>query len=445
MLNKYIDDIKEKIIETTCELIKIDSVTDAPQHNAPFGMGCRMALDKALEIARGLGFSTIDYDGYMGACDIGDGELKLCVLCHLDVVPVGGGWSFEPFGAEIKNKKIYGRGAIDDKGPAVSAMYAIHSVAKLYPELKGKVRLLLGCDEENGSSDLDYYLSKENMPNMVFTPDGDFPIINVEKGRVHCKFKVKMPDNIEISCGSAVNILPGTADCQLDKFYFDKISEAVANHRLSNSFELYEDNDTVICVANGKQAHASTPQKGENALTLLLDLLSVAFPCSVFSSLSAIFPHGDSNGKGANVYLSDEIAGETSCVLSILKNCCAEVDIRYPCGEGKSISEGLSKRLAECGFEVIFTEYTEPHHVDGNSDFIKALLSAYTQQTGKKGECLAIGGSTYVHSLEGGVAFGAEHHGVEYNMHGADENISIEELILNTKIYAAAVKRVLSL
>jgi len=70
---------------------------------------------------------------------------------------------------------------------------------------------------------------------------------------------------------------------------------------------------------------------------------------------------------------------------------------------------------------------------------VQTLLRVFEEQTGMKGECIAIGGGTYVHEIEGGVAFGAEFEGSEYNMHGADENVPIEELMTDIRIQAAAI------
>lgn len=49
----------------------------------------------------------------------------VAVLGHLDVVPEGDGWSFDPFGGEIRDGKVFGRGAMDDKGPTIAALYAL--------------------------------------------------------------------------------------------------------------------------------------------------------------------------------------------------------------------------------------------------------------------------------------------------------------------------------
>ena len=73
---------------------------------------------------------------------------------------------------------------------------------------------------------------------------------------------------------------------------------------------------------------------------------------------------------------------------------------------------------------------------------MQALLSVYTEMTNKPGYCIAIGGGTYVHEIPGGVAFGAEFKGEDAHIHGADEFISLENLITNAKIFAEAILRI---
>ena len=68
-----------------------------------------------------------------------------------------------------------------------------------------------------------------------------------------------------------------------------------------------------------------------------------------------------------------------------------------------------------------------------------AILNIYERYTGQKGECLAIGGGTYVHDLKNGVAFGASMPGTENRMHGADEFAVVEELVTSAKMFAQAI------
>ena len=105
---------------------------------------------------------------------------------HIDTVDVidAPQWKHDPFGGEIEDGKIYGRGTADDKGPAVAALYAMRAVNELGIPLKKNVRLILGTDEECGSSDITHYYSVEKEAPMTFSPDASFPVINIEKGRI---------------------------------------------------------------------------------------------------------------------------------------------------------------------------------------------------------------------------------------------------------------------
>lgn len=81
------------------ELLKIDTVREEPLPGAPFGAGARRALDYVLELSRRFGLTTVDLDGYIGYSEYGEGDEYVCAIAHLDVVPVGDGWTHPPFAA----------------------------------------------------------------------------------------------------------------------------------------------------------------------------------------------------------------------------------------------------------------------------------------------------------------------------------------------------------
>ena len=119
----------EEIKKSISEIIKINSEQMQAGDGAPFGSGARQALDYFLNLASSFGFETKNYEGYAGEVIFGEGE-ELAVLVHLDVVPAGSGWHHEPFGGEIDNatSRIWGRGAMDDKGPAIISLYAMKAL-----------------------------------------------------------------------------------------------------------------------------------------------------------------------------------------------------------------------------------------------------------------------------------------------------------------------------
>ena len=116
------------------------------------------------------------------------------------------------------------------------------------------------------------------------------------------------------------------------------------------------------------------------------------------------------------------------------------IDIRYPISTTKeAIFQQVQKRLQEanCSCKVIIQN--DPHVVPKESPFVQTLLHIYEEETGEKGECIAIGGGTYVHDIPGGVAFGAEFPNWDYHMHGDDEFVPIEHLMKDVRMMAAAI------
>ena len=84
---------------------------------------------------------------------------------------------------------------------------------------------------------------------------------------------------------------------------------------------------------------------------------------------------------------------------------------------------------------------TPPHHVPAESEFVQTLLASYEKYSGIKGEPRAIGGGTYVHDLERGVAFGCMSDEVDNHMHGDDEFMLVDVLVMSAKIFADAICR----
>src|SRR6056297_2211271 len=127
-LKKKVDSYKDDIINSLQEIVQVKSVETQAQEGMPFGEGVDRSLRRFLEIANDLGLKTKYVDGYAGHVEIGEGDEILGILCHLDVVPEGTGWTYPPYAAEIHEDKMYGRGTIDDKGPAVASLYALKAI-----------------------------------------------------------------------------------------------------------------------------------------------------------------------------------------------------------------------------------------------------------------------------------------------------------------------------
>ena len=125
-----IDASRDEMIATLSRWIKIPSVQGDALEGMPFGENNQKMLEEAQRTAGGMGFDTRNVDNYLLEVNYGEGERTLGILGHMDVVPEGEGWSHAPYGAEIEDGRMYGRGTSDDKGPMVSALYALKAVRR---------------------------------------------------------------------------------------------------------------------------------------------------------------------------------------------------------------------------------------------------------------------------------------------------------------------------
>ena len=458
-INAYFDDParRQQLVEMISRLVRIRSVQEEAQPGMPFGPGPAADLAEGLKLAEELGFAAKNYDNYVGAVDFNDQETQLHILCHLDVVGEGTGWTVtEPYEPVEVDGMLYGRGTDDDKGPVAAVLLAMQAVKDLGVPLKKNVRLLMGTDEESGSEDIAYYYSKEPYAPCTFSPDGEFPVINLEKGSYKPVFtktwaaESATPRVKELHGGFRINVLPPEAQCvvaglsaQAAQPYCDK-----AAAETGIAYELTERGDDLHILCKGKGAHASTPEEGVNAITGLIHLLC-ALPLAKVGStaalhaLNALFPHGDSAGKALGIAQADQMSGPLTLAFSLLElndtGLSGQFDSRVPvCANEDNCKAVAEAAFAKFGFAAE-GGMQAPHYTPADTPLVTTLLKCYEQYSGRKGECLAIGGGTYVHDIPGGVAFGCAMPGFNGNMHGPDEHTCIADQLTAAKIFAQAI------
>lgn len=292
---------------------------------------------------------------------------------------------------------------------------------------------------------------------MTFSPDAEFPVTNVEKGRLAGNFAAQfeasaaLPRLVSIQAGVKTNVVPGKAKAVVEGFELSVLEEAAAAAQKDTgiSFQFAPAAEGCEITAVGEGAHASTPEKGNNALTGLLDYLCrLPFaPCAQIKALrktAALMPHGDVNGTALGIDMEDEISGRLTLAFSMLtvdeNHLEGQFDSRVPvCGNEENVLKVVRAAMEAQGIAFLTERMTAPHYVDGDSVFVKTLLRAYETYTGQKGVCESTGGGTYVHDLKNGVAFGAVMPGTDPRMHGADEFAVIDELVMSAKIFAKVI------
>ncbi|WP_028505809.1 Sapep family Mn(2+)-dependent dipeptidase [Ruminococcus sp. FC2018] len=443
---KYFESHMDEIVASLGEIIGIESVATLDSSVKPFGEGSAKALKWGEDFLRGLGMKTKNVDNYAVHGDFKEGEPVLAILSHLDTVPAGEGWSYDPFKLTCKDGILYGRGTIDDKGPSVAVLYAVKAIRDLNIPINRNFRVVFGGFEEGGCDDIKYYQKKYPFPEYVFTPDGTFPVLNCEKGMIHLTFRGTSDDGSRrvdhLKAGTVINAVPGKAEFILSGITMQEMKDAC--HESEGFDLLLETESGKLCgVITGRSAHASLPQNGLNTATALTQAFS-QLGISGFDKLSRIFVHGDLSGKAIGLGFADEISGDMTCVLTQLEKQGQQikggVDIRFPINKTSDEIYSIIKNTLEgSGFEITSLERMEPHYVDENCRLVQTLLKVYEGVSGKKGECRAEGGITYVHNTPGAVAFGAEFPWENNNMHGADEHIRLETFKANLNMYANAI------
>jgi len=453
---------KKSLIKDTQELLHIRSLLDEENTSAeaPLGKGVKEALDYMLNLGEKDGFIPKNVGNLAGHLEFGAGKELLGILCHVDVVPEGEGWSSDPFGAEIREGKIFARGALDDKGPTMAAYYAMKIVKELGLPLKKRVRMIIGTDEESNWRCVEHYFRHEEMPTLGFAPDADFPIINAEKGIADLDMVQKVSNQeaaestaivLSFISGKRYNMVPDFATATiLVKSKPDEIVKQFSNfmkdYELEHGHKIV--NGELIFEVKGVSAHGMEPKNGKNAGLFLAEFLSKQDldekAAHYFHFVSRYF-FNDSRGKNLGIAYSDEISGDLTInpgKLSYSDESGGTLGMtcRYPVtNKMESTKAKLDDLLRDEGFTIENFSDSKPHHVEENEFLIQTLKKVYEEQTGEKAELIAIGGGTYARSLKAGVAFGPLFPGRPDIAHQKDEYMYIEDLLKATAIYAQAI------
>lgn len=432
------------------ENLRIPSVEGPAEKNAPYGVEIKKSLDHVLATADALGFRTENVDNHLGWCEYGEGEEMVAVLGHLDVVPAGDGWSFDPWGGEIKDGRIWGRGTMDDKGPSIAALYALAAIRDLGLPIRRRIRILFGCNEETGSADVKYYLAKGGeVPVMGFTPDGEYPVINGEKGIINANFSKSYQQSgelklISINGGTAPNVVPATACAKIG------CSEAFAQ-RLSQlhapKVRFTATSYGVLVEAEGVSAHGSTPGEGENAIgRLMLALDTLPFEGDVQKAIHFLAEKigMETDGTSLGVHLHDDVSGALTLNWGTLhadeEKLSLKLNYRYPVTKTyEDCAPTLNSAFAEAGFVLDREVHKAKLYIPEDSELVKTLLNVYKEHTGLEGKAKSIGGGTYAKALPNILAFGPIFPGDEVREHKPDEFLEIPKLMKSAQIIASAM------
>ena len=465
MFKEFVESNESELISGTQNLIRVKSVEEQNDGKYPFGEGPAKALQNILSLGESLGFVWKNIDNYAGYIEMGEGEEMLGILVHVDVVPEGSGWTYPPYEGTLVNGNIYGRGAIDDKGPAIAALYAMKAIKETSIDLKRKVRLIIGTNEETNWEGIKQYLDSEKVPDFAFTPDADFPVIHGEKGVLFMGINRNIDQSsnaslqlISIEGGTATNSVP--ENCRTVIEVNQNSKELIIKGQIIRELEHYivrkkmnanimEKNNQIIITTNGKSAHGSTPEEGINAISHMFELLNqvTLFDDNINELIKWYKKSIGYNyyGEKLGIDYSDEVSGKlTFNVGKILfrnNKLVLEIDIRYPVSVVyNDLLDTLTRKIQSIEGTLKIISHLESIYIPKDHFMVKRLMNIYKKVTGDTdSKPIVIGGATYARAMKNTVAFGPLFPGAKDSAHQKDEFISVSDLKKCCELYAHAI------
>ena len=450
---------RDDMIRTAQELMRIRSVSEPGTREHPYGEGCACVLDKALELGQKMGFRAENHGYYCGSLFLqGKTEREIGIFVHLDVVHEGAGWSVtDPYMPMEKDGWLYGRGSADDKGPAAAALYSMGYFISHGVKLNHTIRLYLGCSEERGMEDIEYYTAHFPAPDFSIIPDASFPVCFAEKGILEGEFSCStgIGHVVNLTAGTSSNAVPGEAMAELDGVLFKTVKDYVTTLDHCEDFSVEKDNQRVVIRSVGKSAHAAFPEGSDSAAVKLGQALSQADFLSEeerkrFGFVSQGFAdyYGEDMGIAYEDTLSDRLTLVGGTIRTAKGRFIQNFNIRYPVTtDTKAMIEQLKHMGEAYGWRLDWSHDNPPCVISPDSEAVKGLTDICRRVLNVDLQPYSMGGGTYARKLPNAVAFGpgirrqkkpcSPGHG---GGHQPDECVKIENLTNAMEIYIEALQ-----
>ena len=405
-LLKTIEEMRDEIIEITADFVKIPNV-NPPGENYPkftdyyakrtkeIGLEATI-IEVPKERVEAMGYE-LPRTNALATLRGTEGKPVLHMNGHFDVVPVGSSWTRDPFGAEIEDGKLYGRGASDMKGSIAAQLMAAVAIKRAGIKLKGTIVCSATCDEETGGQLGAGYV--------------------VEKGYGDADYGI----NSDSGPTDAVSL----------------------GHRGAMWMEI---------TTKGVTAHGSVPHKGVNAVEKMADIIKELQALREdFKTRVSEMPLADPLQKHPTITIGGTIHGGLKTNV-VPDRCYMTIDRRVPYEEtpeeAKEEIEAALRRVAErdpeLDYETKVVNRVEPCYTPESSEIVQTLKRNVKAVLGSEARVSYGGGYTdmwYFNKIMAMAHYGVNTRG---QAHTADEYLDLEGLITGTKVIALTALELLS-
>lgn len=407
-----IDSLRDDLIALTQDLIRIPTL-NPPGEN--YGAIC----DYLLKRLRGSGFECqlIRAEGSPGDSDtyprwniIARREGTKAGECvhfnsHTDVVEVGHGWTFDPFGGEVSDGKIYGRGACDMKGGLATSIIAAEAFIAEYPDYHGAIEISGTADEESGGYGGVAYLAEKGF----FDPKRVQHVIIPEplnKDRICLGHRGGWWAEIETKGEIAHGSMPFLGDC--------------AVRHMGAVLDRFE-SDLFPAMA---ERHTDMPVVPEGARQSTMNI----------NSIHGGQPEQDEDYTGLPAHCVPD-----SCRIVIDRRFLIEENVEEVKAEVVALLEGLKAGRAKFDYTLTELNRVIPSMTAKDAPVVTTVDAAIRQVMGKAPDYVASPGSydqkhiDRIGKLKNCIAYGP---GILELAHKPDEYIGIDDMIQSAKVMA---------
>lgn len=331
---------------------------------------------------------------------------------HTDVVEVGRGWSMDPFGGEVKDGKIYGRGACDMKGGLAASIIAAETFIETYPAFAGAIEISGTADEESGGYGGVAYLAEQGF----FDPERVQHVIIPEplnKDRICLGHRGGWWAEIETKGEIAHGSMPFLGDC--------------AVRHMGAVLNAFEDKLFPAMAAR----HTDMPVVPDGARQSTMNINSI---------------HGGQAEQSADFDGLPAHCVPDTCRIVIDRRFLIEEPLDQVRGEVTALLEGLKANRADFDYELTEINAVLPSMTDQNAPIVQTVSSAIQDVMGKEAQYVASPG-TYdqkhidrIGKLKNCIAYGP---GILELAHKPDEYVGIDDMIDSAKVMGAALETLL--
>ena len=384
----HFDEITKKI----AEFVRIPSVARYDDKQTPYGPDCLRALEYLRALGEEFGLQTRMISDRCVELSADLSRSGIALWNHADVVGAGENWLYtKPFEPRLYGDYLIGRGADDNKGPAIASLYLLRMFKELGVKMRHGLKLCVGADEENGMSDAQFYAASQPAARLNIIADCGFPVCYGEKGILDAELQsIHAVDGISsLSGGIAANIVPDRAGLTLaSKAHF---------------------------TAEGKSAHSANPAGGENAIALLCQKalesgLMEERDARLLSFLGEVC--SDPSGRTLGADGSDALSGSTTCAGTMIAldehhRIHLHLNIRYAVStDTDKLIQNIRAAAMAQGFTLENVKNSKPNLYPPDAPVVQAMTAVYNSLTGSNAKPYVMAGGTYARCLPNAIGFG---------------------------------------